>query len=176
MKSKTVWEGNDSISQDESGSCGRTMEEMYRVFAEELNKYFDRKTSHFDPSFDESKEKNKNNQRLAGLQYQAQQPNLPVEADIKPDTKTQKLLEGAAADDDKYGDTSSARVDDDSIRLTSFGDQEFSNPLLAPKKSIGDALANEGAAVPKPHFPPVEVSMLTSAAGGFCSLHSLYNA
>ena len=48
------------------------MEEIYRVFAEELDKYFDRKRGHIDQRFENMKKENKNNQRLAGLQHQAQ--------------------------------------------------------------------------------------------------------
>ena len=47
--------------------------------------------------------------------------------------------------------------------MTSFGN--IVKPP-APEKCIGDALVNEGAEAPKPYLPPVEVRMLSSAAGG----------
>ena len=39
------------------------------------------------------------NQRLAGLQHQAQQPRLATEADVKTGTNTRKRTKRAAADD-----------------------------------------------------------------------------
>ena len=80
--------------------------------------------------------------------------------------KTRERMEGAAADDDKYGDISSALVDDEPMHLTSSGDQESAEPLLASEKGIDDALVDEDAEAPKPHLPPVKVRMLTSTADG----------
>ena len=51
-----------------------------------------------------------------------------MEADVKPDMKTRERMESAVADDEKYGDTPSAQGHDDPIRLTSFSDQEFTEP------------------------------------------------
>ena len=118
------------------------MEEIYRVFSEELDKHFDRKTCHFTQRFEESLEKNKNDHHLAGLQHQAQQPRLATEADVKPNTKTRERTEGGEADGENYGDNLSARVDDDPTGLTSFGNIA---EAVAPEKSIGDTLVNEGA-------------------------------
>ena len=88
-----------------------------------------------------------------------------MEADVEIDTKISKRMEDAAADRVKSEDSSSARVDDGPTSLTSFG--MVVEPLLvAPEKCVGDAFVNEGAKVPKPHLPPVEVRMLPSAAGG----------
>ena len=87
-----------------------------------------------------------------------------MEANKEIDTKTSKRTEGAAAEDEKNGGISCARVADGPTSLTSFG---IAEPLLmAPEKCIGEALVNEGAEGPKPHLPPVEVRMLPSAAGG----------
>ena len=91
------------------------------------------------------------NQRLAGLQHQAQQPHLVTQADVETGKKTNKRTEGAAADVDKYGDTSCARAEENPTSLTSFG--KITEPLPAPEKSIGDALVNAGAETPKPHLP-----------------------
>ena len=70
------------------------MAEIYRVCAEEIDKSFDRMTSRFDQQnnkrSEESKEKNKNNQQLIGLQYQARQPRLVAMADVKHDKKTRE--------------------------------------------------------------------------------------
>ena len=53
---------------------------------------------HFD-QLDEIMEKTrKTNQRLAGLLHGAQHPRLAMEPDVKPDTKTRKRTEDAAAD------------------------------------------------------------------------------
>ena len=57
------------------------------------------------------------------MQHQAQQSRLATEADVEPDTKTRKRTENAAENRAKHGDNrSSARVDHDPMRLTSFGD------------------------------------------------------
>ena len=108
----------------------------------------------------------KTKQRLADLQHEAQQLRFATEADVEPNTKTRKRTESAAAADrTKHGDSSSAWVDDGLTSLTSFGmiTEPFS---LAPAECIGYALVNKDAEAPKPHFPPVEVCMLSSAAGG----------
>ena len=77
---------------------------------------------------------------------------------------TRKRTENAGEDRTKNRDSSSARVDDGPTSLT-FG--ITAKPLLkAPEKRIRDALAKKGAEAPKPHFPPVEVHMLLSTAGG----------
>ena len=88
-----------------------------------------------------------------------------MEADVKSDAKTRKRMEDIAADRAKHGDSSFARVDDGSTCLTSFG-MIAESLLLAPEKCVGDALVNIGGEAPKPHFPPVDVRMLLSAAGG----------
>ena len=51
-------------------------------------------------------------QRLAGLRHEARQPRHATETDVETDTKTGKRKESAAAENDKDGDISSARVDD----------------------------------------------------------------
>ena len=56
--------------------------------------------------------------------------------------KTREHLEHAAADDEKFGDISSARVNDDPMGCTSFGDTAESS---APENNIGDALLDQGA-------------------------------
>ena len=103
------------------------------------------------------------NQRVAKLQHQVQQPRLATEADVRPDTKTLEHTKSAEVDEEKYGDISSARVDDNPTTLTNFANKV---EPLAPEKGIGNALVNEGTEAPKTHLPPVEVRMLTSTAGG----------
>ena len=97
------------------------------------------------------------------LQHQAQQPRLATEADVKTEKRTRKRTEGAAADEEKHEDTSSARVEDGPMSLTRFGN--IVEPP-APEKCIGGALVNEVTAAPKQYLPPVEVRMLSSASGG----------
>ena len=63
----------------------------------------------------------------------------------------------------KNGDSSSARVNDGPTSLTSF--RMIAGPL-APERCIGDALVNNFAEAPKPHLPPMEVRVLSSATGG----------
>ena len=66
--------------------------------------------------------------------------------------KTRERVEGAAADDEKSEDISSARVDDGPMRLVSFGDQESTEPP-ALSQCNDDAQVNEGAEAPKPRHP-----------------------
>ena len=62
------------------------------------------------------------NQRSAGLEQDARQPRLTLEADVTSDKKTRKRTEDAAADRVMSGDSSSAQVDPNPMYLTSFGD------------------------------------------------------
>ena len=55
------------------------MEEIRRIFAGDLDQCFDRWTSYFNQRFEDTEMKNKNNQRLAGLQHKAQQPHLATD-------------------------------------------------------------------------------------------------
>ena len=100
---KAVPEGNGPFLHDDYGSGGLPMEEIYRIFKEELDKCFDAAINHFDQRFGNMEEENKIAQRLAGLQHQAQQPRFATEADVKPDTKIRERTEGAAAVREKYG-------------------------------------------------------------------------
>ena len=105
------------------------------------------------------------NQRLADLQHGAQQPRFATEAGVEPDMKTRNRTEGAAADQARNEDSSSARVDDGPTSLTSFS--MIDEPLLTtPEKCIGDVLVNKDAEASKPNIPTVEVRKLPSAAGG----------
>ena len=61
------------------------------------------------------------------------------------------------------GDNSSAQVDTDLIRLTSFGD-DFTG-LSALPCLRNDALVDNGAAVPKPRLSPAEIRTLTATGG-----------
>ena len=127
------------------------------------------KIGYIDKPFDHERledKENNTNQRLEDLRNEARQPRLTTEIDVKPDTKDCKRTMGAtAADQAKHGGSSSARVDDDPTRLASFG-MIAESRLTTPEKCIGDALVNKGTEGPKPHFPPVEVRMLSSVADG----------
>ena len=137
------------------------MADLYRIIVERFDIP--------DKQFNKLMEKMRStNQHLAGLEHEAWQPRL--------DKKTRKRNEGAAAVDraKHNGDSSSARkVDDGPTSLTSFG--EIAEPPVAPKKRIGDSLVNKGAEVPKPHLPPVEVRMLSSAADGLLPAGTAYS-
>ena len=125
-KRKAVPESKSSVPHDNYGSSELTMVKLYRVLIDgfdRMDKHFDKTTILFDryeKNFEDMEEENKNNQHLAGLQHQAQQPRLSAEADVHSDTKIRKRMEDAATVEDKYGDTLSARVDNDPTSLTSF--------------------------------------------------------
>ena len=139
------------------------IEKLFPTVAEELDKSVNRSTSHFDNErLEDKEEKNKNNQRLAGLQHLAQQPRLATEADVETNTKTRKCTEGAATDRAKHGDTSSTRVEDGPTSQTSFGD-DIKPPDLPICRD--DALVSEGAGAPKPCLSPGEVCMSKPTGG-----------
>ena len=146
-----------------------TMEELRRLFAE-LGKRFDRGTGHFDHErFGDTEETGKTNNLLSGLQHGALQSHVAMETDVKTDKKTRKRTEGAAAADRaKHEDSPSGKVDDGPTSLTSFC--MIAQPLLmAPEKCIGDTLVNRGVEASKLCSTPVEMRMLSSAAGGLMS-------
>ena len=140
------------------------MAKIYRVLAEKLDNRLDIMRSYFDQQyrrFEESKEKNKNNQCQARLQHQAQQPRLAAMADVNQDRKTREREEDVVIDE-RLGDISSVRVDDP-IGQTSSGDSADTSE--APEKSNGNALVDEGAEAPKPWLSLVEMSTSTTASG-----------
>ena len=107
------------------------------------------------------KEARNTNQRRAGLQHQAQQSRLAMKVDVLEDKKTRESTEDFAQDG-RLGDISSDRVHDP-MRLTSFGDQDYTEPPALPCRD--DALVNQGHEVAKPCLSPVEMRKLTSAGG-----------
>ena len=120
-KSKAVPGYYGPVPYDDYEVGRLTKEELFRIVGEELDKRFDRGTSHFNHErFEDTEEKSKTNKRLAGLQHGAHQPRLAMEADVKTD-KTRKRTEDAAADRAKHGDSSSVRAVDGPMSLTSFG-------------------------------------------------------
>ena len=129
------------------------MADIYKIIQEQSdrsdNKQFDYLTENMRVT----------NQRLACLVHDSRQPRLATEADVEPDTKTRKRTESACAAD---SESSSARFDDGSTSLTSFG---MIAEALAPEKFIGDVLVSKGAEASKLHLPPIEVRMLSSTAG-----------
>ena len=76
--------------------------------------------------------------------------------------KTRECREGAAEDEEKHGDISSSRVDEDSMHLTSFDD--LAEPLALPICRV-DALVNKGVKAPKPCLSPVKMRTSPSASG-----------
>ena len=86
------------------------------------------------------------NQRRAGLQHRAKQPRLVMKADVLADNKTRESTEDFAQDG-RLGDISSDRVHNP-MRLTSFGDQDYTEPPALPCRD--DALVNQGHEVAKP--------------------------
>ena len=102
------------------------------------------------------------NQRSAGPEHDARQPLLAMEADVTLDSKTRKRTKDAAADRVICGGNSSVQVDPDPMCLTSFGD-DFNRPLALPHRD--DALADKGAAAPKPCLSSLEMPTLTAAGG-----------
>ena len=119
---------------------------------ESFDRQLDRMKNHFDlydKKLGELTEKMRaSSQHLAGLKHEARQPRFATEVDVEPDTKTRKRTEDAAVDRAKYVDnSSSARVDHDPLRLTTFGDESTEPPALPCRD---DTLIDEGTEAPKP--------------------------
>ena len=130
-----------SASQDESGAT--TVDPMSELLAtltknfEEVNMKFEKLGNKLE---DTVKGTRNTNQRRAGLQHQAQQPRLAVKVDVLEDKKTCESREDFAQDG-RLGDISSDRVHDP-MRLTSFGDQDYTEPPALPCRD--DALVSQG--------------------------------
>ena len=117
--------------------------------------------NHFDKFAESMRE---TNQRSESLKQDAQQSRLAMEVDVTADIETRKRTAGAAAAERVIrGDNSSAQVDTDPIRLTSFGEDSIGPP--APPCSRDDALVSKGAVAPKPCFSPVKMRTPTAAGG-----------
>ena len=82
-----------------------------------------------------------------------------MKAGVQEDKKTRESTEDFAQDG-RLGDISSDRVHDP-MRLTSFGDKDYTEPPALPCRD--DALVNQGHEVAKPCLSPVEIRKSTSA-------------
>ena len=88
-----------------------------------------------------------------------------MEADVPTDTKICKRVENVAAERVISWDSSSAQVDTDPMCLHSFVDGSTGPPALPCTR--GDALLDNGAAVPKPCLSPAGIRTRTAAGGLF---------
>ncbi|CAN0376329.1 unnamed protein product [Ascophyllum nodosum] len=156
--------------QEEFGSGQPTLADVYRVFKkrfDQSDRYWDSIKSHFDQlenkSDDLVDEMTVTRQRLAGLEQEARQPRLAMEADGQADAKTCERTEGAAkAVQAIYGDSFSAsQVDPDPMCSTSFGVKV--KPPALPCRD--DVLVENGAAAPKSCLSPLEMRSPISAGG-----------
>ena len=157
--SEAVPEGNGpGPQQEELGSGQPTLADVYRMIKE----LFDKSNRKMDELSDEIR---RMDQHLAGLEQDARQPRLAMEADGPSDTKTRERTEGAAkAVQAKHGNSCSAnRVDPDAMCSTSFSDD--STGLLALSCSRDGALVGNGAAAPKSCLSPLQMRSPTTAGG-----------
>ena len=107
---KAAPEGNDPVSQhDEYEHDQSTLADIYRRLEEGFDRQLNRMKSYFDDFTEKMRE---TGQRLTGLEHEARQPRLAMEADVTPDTKTRKRTEDAAADQAKHGNRSRSDVSD----------------------------------------------------------------
>ena len=158
-----------SVSQDESGATTadpmsefltimRKKFEEVNIQFEKLDKLLVKRGNKLDDMVNETPN---TNQRRAGLQHQAQQPRLAMKADVLEDKKTRESTEDFAQDG-RLEYISSDRVHDP-MRLTSFGEQDYTEPPALPCRD--DALVNQGQEVAKPCLSPVEMRKSTPAGG-----------
>ena len=130
--------------------------------------------SHFDELDELTEEMRATKQRLADVEQEARQPRLAMETDVPSDTKTRNRMENIVADRLINGDSSSAnQVDPDQICLTSFGD-DFTRPPALPC-SRDAALADNGAAAPKPYLSPMAMRTVTATQWLISHRQSLYS-
>ena len=142
-RTTAVPEGNCPVpQQDESGPDQPTLPDRYRMISELFDKS-DRKLDELTDGIRAIK------QRLVGLEQDARQPLLAMEAGVLSDTKSRERTGGAAAAvQAMHGDSCFAnRVDSNPKRSTSFVDA-FTGPLAlhCPRD---DALVGNGAATPE---------------------------
>ena len=139
------------------------LEDLLAIMTKKLEEFkiqFDKKFEKLGNILDHMEEKALNtNQRHAGLQHQAHQPSLAMKADVQGDKKTRESTEDFTQDG-ILGDISSDRVHDP-MRLTSFGDKDYTEPPALPSRD--DALVNQGHEVAKPCLSTVEIRKSTSA-------------
>ena len=104
--------------------------------------------SYFDKLDELADEMRATEQRFAGLEQDARQPRLAMEADVPSDTQTHKRMWDAVASQAKHGDSCSAsQADPDPICLNSFGRDYTRPPTLSCSRY--DALVDNGAAASK---------------------------
>ena len=113
--------------------------------------------SHLDKMDELVDEMRATKQRLDGLEQDARQSHLTMEADVPSGTKTCERTEGAAAAAQaKHGDSCSVnRVDPDPMCLTSFVDDSTKPPALPCLRD--DALVGNGTAASKSCISPLEI-------------------
>ena len=120
--------------------------------------------SHFDKSDELPDERRVTTQGLAGLEQDARQQRLAMEANVPSDIKTRNPTEDVAADRVISGDSSSAnQVNPDQMYLTSFGADSTGPPTLSCTRD--GTLVDNGAAAPKPRLSPVEMRTPTATGG-----------
>ena len=147
-------EGNGPVPQDAYVMLGGiTLEELRGVMAEVVDKAFDKLTENM----------RRANQRLAGLEQEAPQPCLAMEANVTEGKKTRERTEGAtAAIQAKHGNSCFAkRFQAGPTSSTSFGMKDES-PALSRWDVV---LVDKGAAAPKLCLSPVEMRTPTAAGG-----------
>ena len=87
-------------------------------------------------------------QRLVGLEHEARQPRLAMEADVKPDTKPCKRADDATADQGKINDSCSVKR----VHARPTSSTNFVMPVeLLALPGRDDFLVAKGTEVPKPY-------------------------
>ena len=96
--SKAVPDDNGPVPrQEEFGSDQPTLADVYPLFEERFERQLKEVKSRVDKMGELADKMRATKQRLAGLEQDARQPRLAMEADVPSDTKTRERTEGAAA-------------------------------------------------------------------------------
>ena len=152
-ESQAIPEGDGPAPRQEKfGPDQSTLEDIYRLFEERFKRQLKRVKSHLDTMDVLADVTRRTRQHLVGLEQDARQPRLIMEANKPSDTKTRKHTESAAkAVQAMHGHSFSANgVDPDPICSTSFGVK---------------VVVENGTAVSKSCLIPLEMRTTTAAGG-----------
>ena len=160
--SEAVPEGNDPVPQkEELGSGQPTMEDVYRMMKEALDRW-DKKLNDVSDKMEEQMKKM--DQHVTRLEHGARQPRLAMEANGPADTETRERTEGAAtAVQAMRGDCFSARRFEPgpNTNSTSFGVK--AGPPALPYRD--DGVVETGTAAFESCLPFMEMRPSTAAGG-----------
>ena len=141
------------------------LNDYFNIFNNPFGKvdlYFDRMDHHIE--YSKKKIWAKNNQRQAGLQLHAEQPRLAEKSGVTTG-KNIRVRKKGATPAKRFGDISSAQIDDNPMSRTRFEGKESADHSAPVKITTVTLLADQRVEARKPHLLPVEMHILTLTGG-----------